>query len=731
MEFIELEAKSERKLTKHLVRISKEGITDGVKMSWAQIAPTWPINEMVAVNPLAGFISLPFEVAIQKASSIFQMKEIPTQMLAVNRQTIKWLQAFFDEGQASIAMPNREQGLYLAFLQVALFDDQLHGQDEQRIKWLADLPTDSEKVLEECLSFLKIEESQVSELFTFLLSSLPGWASFIQYRTSWYRKAQAYPLTKEDYLALRLVILCLLWPNFEIADCSPLEDEPNDFMEKVIEKENEIQQKHLACLDPFQESKQEVPDAQFVFCIDVRSEPFRRALEQSGKYQTFGFAGFFGLPVEIEDPFRQQTRCSCPVLVAPQHQVSEHPVGNEEAYVKGVEKRELWFKIYQSVKYTFTTPLLLAEFLGMLSGLWMGLRTLFPGLADRFKNAANKTMISSSYKKIDLEKIPVGDRVVMAENGLRMMGLIDNFAPYVVFCGHGSKTQNNPFASSLDCGACGGNHGGANAQLLAQILNEAEVRQQLKENGIMIPESTLFLGAEHCTTTDELVLFADEKADGLKKIRMDLVQAKRFNQKVRALNLLVQTKERSLDCRSQDWAEVRPEWGLAKNATFIIGPRSMSQNSDLEGRAFLHSYNWKIDENGNSLRTILTAPMVVAHWINMQYFFSTLDPVAFGAGSKVTQNIVGKMGVIQGNASDLMHGLPLQSVSTSDDEAYHIPVRLSTIVVAPKERILPIIKEEKILQDLFRNEWVFLYCMDPTDQTCMKLDKNLQEFLSV
>ena len=176
--------------------------------------------------------------------------------------------------------------------------------------------------------------------------------------------------------------------------------------------------------------------------------------------------------------------------------------------------------------------------------------------------------------------------------------------------------------------------------------------------------------------------------------------------------------------RSQDWSQVRPEWGLARNAAFIVGPRAWTKDMDLEGRCFLHSYDWEKDPSGSSLTTILTAPMVVAQWINSQYLFSTLDNVAYGGGSKITKNITGKIGVMQGNASDLMHGLPLQSVYTSDKEAYHQPVRLMTVIYAPREIIDPIISKQDILRKLFGNGWVTLACVEPETREAFILNRD-------
>lgn len=118
--------------------------------------------------------------------------------------------------------------------------------------------------------------------------------------------------------------------------------------------------------------------------------------------------------------------------------------------------------------------------------------------------------------------------------------------------------------------------------------------------------------------------------------------------------------------------------------------------------------------------------MIVAQWINAQYFFSTFNNIAYGAGSKITKNITGKIGVMQGNASDLMTGLPLQSVYISDTESYHEMQRLMTIVYALRSIINRIIDQQNILKRLFSNGWVTLSCLDPTDNITYLLNRDLE-----
>ena len=163
--------------------------------------------------------------------------------------------------------------------------------------------------------------------------------------------------------------------------------------------------------------------------------------------------------------------------------------------------------------------------------------------------------------------------------------------------------------------------------------------------------------------------------------------------------------------RASDWAEVRPEWGLAGNAAFIVAPRSLTQNANFDGRTFLHSYDHHRDPDGSVLETIMTAPMVVAHWINMQYYASTVDQHHFGSGNKTIHNVVGRFGILSGNSGDLMTGLPWQSLHTGSDYQ-HEPMRLQSVIAAPRSSIEAVIAKHELLSNLLTNGWLHLIAID-------------------
>jgi len=165
--------------------------------------------------------------------------------------------------------------------------------------------------------------------------------------------------------------------------------------------------------------------------------------------------------------------------------------------------------------------------------------------------------------------------------------------------------------------------------------------------------------------------------------------------------------------RSMDWASSRPEWGLAGNAAFLIGRRTLTKGLDLGGRVFLHSYDPLADPEGAILEKIMTAPLIVGEWINTGYYFSGVDPWHYGSGSKVIHNVVSGVGVMLGSQSDLQMGFPLQTVNNGDVH-FHEPLRLLAIIEAVPSVISSIIQKHAILQQLFHNGWLNLVALNPT-----------------
>ena len=495
--------------------------------------------------------------------------------------------------------------------------------------------------------------------------------------------------------------------------------------------------------------------AQLVFCIDVRSESFRRHIEEQGPYDTFGFAGFFGIPMSHQAFDSEERSDLCPVLLSPKHAVTEVPrMGVEqslEQYSAGSRWNQLGHHLFHDLKRNPVGSLMVIDVLGLFFSLSLLGKTLvlkpyhaITAWIDRWFASPVPTQIAVSSPSdsmngrgddVPSEGIPqemgqgfsVSEKASFIENGLRAMGLTNNFGRLIVLCGHGSETDNNPYYGALDCGACGGNPGDANARVFAALANHPDVRCIVKENGLNIPDDTWFLPAKHNTTTDRVIFYDEEDLphsheEDLKQLMQDLEKAgaqqalERCRRIPRAPTAISPEKAFThVEERSMDWASSRPEWGLAGNAAFLIGRRSLTKGLDLGGRVFLHSYDPIADPEGGILEKIMTAPLIVGEWINTGYYFSGADPWHYGSGSKVIHNVVGGVGVMLGSQSDLQMGFPLQTVNNGDIH-FHEPMRLLAIIEAKRMVISSIIQKHEILQQLFHNGWLNLVALDPT--TC-------------
>ena len=135
------------------------------KKVWDKISPTWPLQNIIACNPLQGFEDLRFEEALKRGYGFFQNKEISPQLERINQITIKWCQVFFDSGQATIKMPNRDQGFYKSWKELAVFDDQIHQGLEKNIKFIQDLPNSSSEAIVKILKHLNISKKKRGRIF--------------------------------------------------------------------------------------------------------------------------------------------------------------------------------------------------------------------------------------------------------------------------------------------------------------------------------------------------------------------------------------------------------------------------------------------------------------------------------------------------------------------------------------------------------------------------------------
>ncbi|WP_459194015.1 DUF2309 domain-containing protein [Halosimplex sp. J119] len=663
----------------------------------------------------------------------------------VDRVLSKWLAAFLDQGQSEWSMPGRDQGFYAAWRDLAPYDDEIPGCEDP-----SDLPEKPVAAIEAALS--EYPQGRWEDIFEHHLAALPGWTGFVKQRAGadadpW---QDEYPITLLEFLAVRLTLADLfdapVEPDEDVdtggnqqsgaIDDVPLPEIWLTAWEKSY-RARLLDDIDRTVTDPAEAGDDERPAAQLVFCIDTRSEVIRRHVEAVGPYETHGYAGFFGVPVRYQTYDSDVAVDACPPIVDPQHRVADRPQSDCHDHR---ETHDSWRtlvsagrKHLKELKTNVAAAFTFVEGGGSAYGAAMAARTLAPSAVSDLSNAVDDRVPSpGAFCTPTVDRRDAADadgdlpqgmtleaKVEYAETAFELMGW-EEFARLVVFTGHASETANNPFDSSLDCGACAGNPGGPNARVLATICNDEDVRAVLRDRGFDVPEDTVFLAGEHNTTTDEITLFdghvPESPRDDLERLREDLAEARERAASERAESLPGSDPAdgvRETERRTADWAETRPEWGLAGNASFVIGPRELTAEQDLDGRAFLHSYDWTADSDGEALEAIMTGPLVVTQWINSQYYFATVDNAVYGSGSKVTQNPRGNVGVVQGNGGDLMTGLPLQSLKVDSERPYHQPLRLTAVIHAPVERVTEILSEHEEVRKLFDNGWLSLAVVAP------------------
>lgn len=868
----------------------------------------------------------------------------------LNETLVKSCLSFFDEGQAAWAMPNRHQGFFYAWRELARCHLPLVLRSVE-INRILDQADTAEGIIAYVLAEFHIPEPRWMDYFTRELSHLHGWVGFIRWRSSakHYHWQQTHAGDLIDFMAIRLTLALASLrsrqlrntPHTRQAIRDVIEQQPmetflryelhgkrimpamavkveqaltelltrnkqkkrrsqatittlfNDYVQRKRQHQAQKQASRLQdvaaltgqtatlqrlsaeqlatslnLIGDFEQhaegmiwlrsmeakamqqliaditqawsttrstdtSDQSIkaktdkrPFAQALFCIDTRSERIRRHLESVGDYQTYGIAGFFGVPVSFMELGKGSELHLCPVILSPHNVVLELSASDlQDDHLITVLEHAV-----HDLKASILPPFVTVEAIGLLFGFDMIGKTVAPRLYHHWRkhlhaerpathlllDKLSRSQASSILRTVQraiivrameqelrlateyitddmifelreaamhedgsparldecIQKVKVGNAQLQAfverlrrvyrinpsaaqlqmerlgkigftldeqtnyvSQALSAIGLRHHFSRFVLLVGHGSRSENNPYESALDCGACGGNHGLISAKVLSQMANKPEVRRRLNAQGISIPDDTWFLPALHNTTTDEVELLSLELMPSsllvyIDRLRNGLNAASRLSAQERiptlaadrVTNYQAATAFRNAQRNAVDWSQVRPEWGLSRNAYFIIGRRTLTKHSLLDGRAFLHSYDYRIDPKRRLLENIITGPLVVGQWINMEHYFSAVDNDRFGSGSKVNQNVAGRFGVMTGNVSDLRTGLPAQTV-LKNGLPYHEPIRLITVIEAPLIHAQKAIKNVATVNNLVNNAWIRLLVIDPETQAVSLFDQ--------
>ncbi len=462
---------------------------------------------------------------------------------------------------------------------------------------------------------------------------------------------------------------------------------------------------------------------QAIFCIDEREDSIRRHLEAvDRKAETFGAPGFFGVEFYFQQEGGKFYDKLCPAPVTPNYLI-------KESDAKSIRKGEL---IYTKLTHGIVSGFLLS----ISFGFWAfvkKIQLLFrpkmsPAISDAYAHMGKLSTLTIENKNpTDIENgLQIGytlnEMVTRGENFLRGIGLVKNFAPIVYFVAHGSSSANNPHHGAHDCGACSGRPGATNARVQSFILNHKKVREILATKGIVIPDATQFIGSMHDTAADVWGYY-DEDILTTENAQLHLINKQNFET---ALNLNAKERSRrfasintkqelaqvrkAIHNRSVSLFEPRPELGHGTNTLAIIGRRQTSKRLFLDRRAFLNSYDYTTDPDGAILTAVMRPIGLVCGGINLEYYFSRVDNIKMGAGTKLPHNVMGLFGVANSSDGDLRPGLPWQMIEVHD------PVRLLVIVEHQPDIVLKAIQSSPEVFEWYNNEWVHIVALHPLEQ---------------
>jgi uncharacterized protein YbcC (UPF0753/DUF2309 family) len=441
--------------------------------------------------------------------------------------------------------------------------------------------------------------------------------------------------------------------------------------------------------------------------------------------ETWSYAGFFGIDCYFKPHKRDLLEKMCPVPVTPQHVVMEEAASE----YRDPERKLLEFASFisrhgaNSILFGFISAYTLGHLslFRLLLGFFQPLKLI---KTEQLTIAAEKTKLLFVREKdhthrglfLGYSHTEMADRVYKV---LRSMGLYENFSRLVFFIGHGSSSVNNPHFAAYECGACSGRPGAVNARVFAAMANMPIVREMIKNMGIDIPDETAFIGGFHDTCNDNVSLFDLDQLSAEQRILLNeflpiLQKAREKNAQERCERFtLVKRKISEHDAlkevqhRSRALFEPRPEMGHATNALCIVGRRSRTIGKNFKRRAFLQSYDPTIDKSGAILADIMTAVIPVCAGINLDYFFSRLDPAIYGCGTKLSHNVCSLIGVGNGLDDDLRTGIPIQMTE------FHDPIRLLIIIEQKPEIIASAVLKNDDLSPWVKNDWVKIASLDP------------------